>query len=201
MPDRAPVGGGNTSADRGPGPAHVLVESNVVVTVIFAALMLAALCWDVVTRRIPNGLVATTFTVALVLRYVAGWGAVGAGLLGACLALLILMPLFALRAMGGGDVKLFVAVGAFLGPAGFVAALLASAIAGGVLGLAIAIRKGVLLPVLHGSKDLAVHGLTLGRAGARPTLDAPGAITVPYGAAIAIGSTAAWLMLGGIAPW
>ncbi len=172
-----------------------------VVTLVFCGLMLAALSWDVATRRIPNVLVFMTLGAGLALRAGAGWPALAAGLLGAGLALLITVPLFALRAVGGGDVKLLGAVGAFMGPMGFLFALVATALVGGVLGLGSAIRRGVLLPVLLDTKDLAVHGLTLGKAGARSTLDTPGAITIPYGAAIAIGSVAAWLLLGGTATW
>lgn len=159
----------------------------------FVAVMVAALFWDVASRRIPNGLVLLGVAIALVLRSIAGAAAFGAGVLGASLALGFGLPLFALRALGGGDVKLLVAVGAFLGPGDFVSALLASAIVGGVIGVLVALRRGVLLPVLYGVKDLLLHAATRGRSGTRVTLDSPGALKVPYGAAIAIGSLATWL--------
>ena len=117
-----------------------------ITTVAFVALMGTAAVWDVTRRKIPNLLVLAGLTGALALRALGGWPPLGAGLAGAGLAFVITFPFFLLRGMGGGDVKLFVAVGAFMGPAGFFAALLASAIIGGVLGLVLAIRRGVLLP-------------------------------------------------------
>jgi len=110
-------------------------------------------------------------------------------------------PLFALRAMGGGDVKLFGVVGIFMGPAGFFAALLASALVGGVLGLAAALRGGVILTALLRTRDLALRAATMGSSGERLTLDTAGAITVPYGAAIALGSIAVWFFYPGGWPW
>jgi len=172
-----------------------------IITLAFVAFVGAAAVWDVTRRKIPNSLVLAGLTGALALRALGGWPPLGAGLAGAGLAFVITFPFFLLRGMGGGDVKLFVAVGAFMGPAGFFAALIASAIVGGVLGLVLAIRRGVLLPVLLNVKDLAVNAATLGKVGERVTLDTPGALTVPYGAAIALGSLAVWFLLPGGVPW
>ena len=166
-------------------------------TIAFLAVMLAALCWDVATRRIPNALVVVGILCALALRSAVGPAALWSGMVGAVLAFGIALPLFALRAMGGGDVKLFAAVGAFVGPSMFLPAFVASAIVGGVLGIVYAVRRGVLLPVMLSSKDLMVNAATLGRSGERPKLGKAGAVTVPYGAAIAIGSIAVWFFSGG----
>jgi prepilin peptidase CpaA len=177
------------------------MEIRVLATAAFAGLMVTATIWDVSRRRIPNPLVLAGLVAGLLLRAPAGWDAFAGGLAGAGLALAVTFPLFALRGLGGGDVKLFAAVGAFTGPAGFIAALLASAIVGGALAVALAVRRGVILPVLLNVKDLAVNAATLGKAGERATLDTPGALTVPYGAAIALGSLGVWfLQLGGV-PW
>lgn len=170
-------------------------------TVAFVALMGTAAAWDVTRQRIPNLLVLLGLACALAFRALGGWPPLGAGLAGAALALVVTFPLFALRGLGGGDVKLFTAVGAFMGPVGFVAALLASAIVGGVLALVLAIRRGVLLSVLLSVKDLALNAATLGRAGERMTLETPGALSVPYGAAIALGSIAVWFLQPGGVPW
>ena len=97
--------------------------------------------------------------------------------------------------------KLIAALGAFTGPSGLLSALLASAVAGGILGIAFALRRGVLLPVMMSAKDLMTHGLTLGRSGERLTLESSTALTVPYGAAIACGSLFAWFALLERAPW
>lgn len=164
-------------------------------TISFVVIMALATVTDVRANRIPNALVVTGFVLALVLRVVVGWGALVDGLLGAGLALLLTVPLFALGAIGGGDSKLFAVVGAFMGPQGFVMALLASAVVGGLLGVAAALKRGVILPVLLACKDLFVNAATLGRHGSRMRLTSPGAITIPYGAAIAVGSVATWFLV------
>jgi len=166
----------------------------------FATFMVAAMISDVQTRRIPNGLVLAGLAFALVLRATAGTAVID-GVIGAFLAFAIVLPLFALRALGGGDAKLIAALGAFTGPSGLLDVLLASAVAGGVLGVVVALRRGVLLPVVLGAKDLIAHGLSFGRSGERPTLDSRAAVTVPYGAAVATGSLFAWFVLLERAPW
>jgi prepilin peptidase CpaA len=163
-------------------------------TVLFAGMLTAAMVMDLRTRRIPNRLTLAGVAAGLALRALGGADPLVAGSLAVALALAIGLPLFALGAMGAGDVKLLAAVGAFMGPAGFLTALLVSALVGGVLGIAVSVRRGVILPVLLGSKALALRAITLGRYGERTTLETPGAVTVPYGVAIGIGSLIAWLL-------
>lgn len=170
-------------------------------SVAFVALMVAAAGFDVMTRRIPNPLVLVGLVAGLTLRALAGGPAFTSGLAGVGLALAVTFPLFALRGLGGGDVKLFAAAGAFLGGWGFVYALIASGLVGGVIGLIWAARHGVLIPVFLNLKDLAVNAVTLGKAGQRMTLESKGAVTVPYGMAIAVGSLFIWFGLLEGAPW
>jgi len=76
--------------------------------IILAALVIAAAVFDLRTRRIPNWLCTAgpLWGVACQIVRFQCSGARGTGL-----ALLIYVPLFALRAVGGGDVKLMAAVG------------------------------------------------------------------------------------------
>jgi prepilin peptidase CpaA len=170
-------------------------------SIALGVVMVAAMTWDLVRRRIPNALVITGLVLGAAIRFTVSDASLVHGLMGAGLALVLTFPLFALRAMGGGDVKLFTVVGMFLGPMGFFLALLVSAVAGGAIGLLAAIRSGVILPVLLRTKDLGVNALTLGRKGERTTLESPTAVTVPYGAAIAIGSLAVWFIYSPGGPW
>jgi prepilin peptidase CpaA len=167
-------------------------------TGVFVGVLLIAALTDLRARRIPNLLTVTGFALALVLRSAAGGAAVVEGLLGAGLALAVMLPLFAMRGVGGGDAKLLIVVGAFLGPKGFVVALLATAIVGGVMSLAAAARRSVVLPALFNTGDLLKWVFTLGRRGERTTLLSPGAVSVPYGVAIAVGSAVALYMGGGL---
>ena len=65
-----------------------------------------------------------------------------------------MMPGYALGATGAGDVKLMAAVGAIVGPALVVSAFLFTAIAGGVLAVAIAMRRRRLSATLAGTGRL-----------------------------------------------
>jgi prepilin peptidase CpaA len=168
--------------------------SSSLVSLLFVGLMCAALWSDARDRRLPNRLMLATLLAGLVTRIGMGpWGVVSgleAVLLGAALG----VPLFLLGAIGGGDVKLVAAAGAFLGPRELLWALLL----GGALSLLLVgeeiVRRNVALPVLFRTKDLATHLLTLGRKGVRPLPDAPGAVKVPYGVAIAAGAVLAWFL-------
>jgi prepilin peptidase CpaA len=103
--------------------------------IILAVLVVVAAGFDLRTRRIPNWLCAAGFVAGVACHW-------REALLGAGLALLIYVPLFALRAVGGGDVKLMAAVGALAGPMAWIAIFLITAIAGGVMALVLIAAKG-----------------------------------------------------------
>jgi prepilin peptidase CpaA len=156
-------------------------------SMVFLGLMLLGLVSDMRTQRIPKWITVPGVVLGLTAGALAGWAGLGAAFAGAVLGMLVGTVLFALGALGGGDVKLLAVVGAFLGPMGLGYALLAGGAIGGILGLWIAIRRGVILPTLLNTRDLGMNLLTLGRRGDRMTLDSAAAIRVPYGVAIALG--------------
>jgi Flp pilus assembly protein protease CpaA len=158
----------------------------------FVSMVAAAAYLDLRYRRIPNLLTVTGLAVALALRAVEGMEPLTSGLLGAGLAALVTLPLFVAGALGGGDGKLLIAVGGFMGPDRLLGALLLIALIGGIMGLVDALRRKVVFPVLLNTVDLLKRMVTLGRSGHRPELSAPGAITIPYGVAIAIGAALWW---------
>jgi len=153
----------------------------------------AAAAMDVAWRRIPNALTLTGLCVALGLRALQGGGpAVLHGLAGAGMGLALSFPLFVLGGMGGGDVKLITAVGAFLAPIQLTYALLATALIGGLFALIVAARRGALRRVVRSSGGVAATlfaGLAM-RADLKslPTLETEGAIRIPYGVPIALGA-------------
>jgi prepilin peptidase CpaA len=104
--------------------------------IFLAVLVLAAALFDLRTRRIPNWLCAAGFVCGFACQTVRE-AAFGAGI-----ALLIYVPLFALRAVGGGDVKLMAAVGSIAGPTAWIAIFLITAIIGGVIALVLIAAKG-----------------------------------------------------------
>jgi prepilin peptidase CpaA len=161
-------------------------------TAAFVALVTTAVLMDVRSRRIPNWLTAAGLVVALLLRLLMGRDSLVDGLSGVGLAALVSLPLFAVGALGGGDGKLLIAIGGFMGGGRMAGALLLIAVVGGALGVLDAYRRGILVPVWLNSVDLIKHWLTLGRRGRKIGLSSPGAVTIPYGVAIGVGSLAWW---------
>jgi len=89
-----------------------------------------AALWDVRTRRIPNPLIIVGLILGLSL---AGFqGTFMSAISGAGLALALGIIPFALRALGGGDVKAAIVVGLFVGPAGILKVLLITALCSGL---------------------------------------------------------------------
>ena len=115
------------------------------VEIAAAVLVLAACVPDLKHRRIPNALTFGAAAVALAFHLATGgpsalaWSAAGWAL-----GVAMFFPIFALRGMGAGDVKLLGAVGAWLGPAQVVWVALFTSVAGGVLGLIVALSWGYL---------------------------------------------------------
>jgi prepilin peptidase CpaA len=166
--------------------------TGIVPAVAFVALVGTAGLYDIWTRRIPNWFTLCTLAVALALRAVEGLAPLGSGLAGALCGLLLALALFKLGALGGGDGKLLIGVGAFLGYERLPGALLTIGVLGGLLGVLEAARRGVILPAVLNAGNMIRRWLTLGRTGEQRTLKSPGAVAVPYGAAISAGAILWW---------
>jgi prepilin peptidase CpaA len=149
---------------------------------VVAALVGAGI--DLRTGRIPNSLTASTAVAGLTLA-VLGWSGqtIGAAAAGAALGLALMLPQYVFGATGAGDVKLVAAVGTLLGPGGVLAAVLFGAIAGGVLAVAHAWRRGRLTLTVT-----RVGRLVAAPAATRREIDAAAPATrFAYGPAIAGG--------------
>jgi prepilin peptidase CpaA len=118
----------------------------------------------------------------------------GAGFLhaieGGAIGLAALLPMYLLRAMGAGDVKLMAMVGVFLGPVDVLGAVLATFLAGGALSLGYAWRIGVLRRTLQNIRMVLCAGAVKVAGGSFPTLDDAPETTAkfPYAVAIAAGT-------------
>jgi prepilin peptidase CpaA len=164
-----------------------------VVLVVFAS---TAAFWDATTHRIPNKITVTGLAAALVLRAPLGLDVLVQGLAGAGIALAVAIVFYALRAIGGGDVKLLAGVGAFLGSTHIVGALALAAVLGAAFALGSVIRRGVLPLLLFNTLDLVKSLASLGRAGQRGKLDRSAVLTIPYGVPIAVGTLIWWFGKG-----
>jgi len=89
-----------------------------------------AALWDIRTRRIPNALVLVGLVLGLLM--VSFQGTWLDALAGAGLALGLGIIPFALRALGGGDVKAAIVVGLFVGPTGILKVVLLTALCSGI---------------------------------------------------------------------
>jgi prepilin peptidase CpaA len=104
--------------------------------ITLALLVILAALFDYRSRRIPNWLTLTGAITGIVLQSALHRTAgLTTSLKGMGLALLIYIPLYLLRGVGGGDVKLMAAVGAISGPANWLAIMLLTALVGGIFAI------------------------------------------------------------------
>jgi prepilin peptidase CpaA len=107
-----------------------------IATAGFGALLVAASCFDVLSLRIPNVIpLGLVVLFALQLLVEPGVHAPLDHFLAMAVMLLILMPVFVLDMLGGGDVKLLAAVALWLGMQKLVGLLILVGIVGGIFAL------------------------------------------------------------------
>lgn len=107
-----------------------------------------ATAWDLSQRRIPNKLIVIGLLSGLVLQtQIGGLAGLGLSLLGALCGLGLLIVPFAIRVMGGGDVKLTMVCGVFLGWLGVIEITLLASVFHGVLALGIVLTNRGLLAI------------------------------------------------------
>ena len=160
------------------------------------AIAIAGSVTDLRTRKIPNaltfGAAAGGFAFFLLTK---GWAGLGWSAGGWLLGGLLFLPMFALRGMGGGDVKLLAALGAWLGPSRVIWLALYTAIAGGVFALIVALSRGYARQAFANVGSLLMFWRV---AGLQPhpalTIDSATAVRLPYAIPIAAGlAVTLWL--------
>jgi len=157
----------------------------------------ASACWfDVRARRIPNWLTFPAAALGFIAATVAhgSHGAVSsaAGLL---VGVAIFFPLFFLKGLGAGDVKLMGALGAWLGTSKIFGVAFYTSLAGGILALALIVRHRYGRQAARNLWLLLTHWRV---AGMKPldelTLETSAGPKLPYALPIAAGVTLAfWL--------
>jgi len=135
--------------------------------------MVAAAAWtDLRTRRIPNWIPVSGAVIGVM------FGGLSS-LAGAALGFGIFIILYIVGGMGAGDVKLFSAVGALVGPQQLLIVFIFTGLIGGIAALALSLSRGRLRETLGKARALAVGIRTV------PTTDS---LRLPYGAIIAAGT-------------
>jgi prepilin peptidase CpaA len=170
---------------------------------LLIALLLIAVGVDLKSRRIPNVLVLVGLALAaLVHSWAKLQGAVPlAGtaawspLAGALTGLALMLPLYLLRAMGAGDVKLMAMVGGFVGAPTVATAVIYTLLAGGLLSLIFMLGRGVAAQTFSNLRYLLNDWMVrVGSAqGAEFAPLVNTAARLPYAVAIASGSVASLL--------
>jgi prepilin peptidase CpaA len=165
--------------------------------VILFALVLTAAWIDWRTYRIPNWLTLSGLAVALVYNASSAPGSTGIlpALGGAAIGLAVLLPLWVVRVMGAGDVKLMAMVGAFLGSSEVLYAVVLTFVAGGIAAIGFALWTRSTGRVAFNINELIRGGVLAaasGRAAPMPSIASVGKL--PYGISICAG-TIAWLAL------
>ncbi len=163
--------------------------------VSLVCVMTAAIS-DFHVRRIPNWLTLPSILLGLVLNGAFfGWSGLVLSLKGLGLGFLLLFFWYLLGGMGAGDVKLLSAVGAILGPRLVFFAFIWTAIAGGVIAVTVMISRKAVMQTFRNLKILIQSWVIAGsNSEANLTIRNQSLIKLPYGVAIAVGtSLAVWL--------
>lgn len=155
---------------------------------IAAIALLCFAAWrDIATRTIPDGASLALAAIGLVYRALDGLPAVAASVGAALLLGLVLTLLHARGYIGGGDVKLATALAVGLEPLDSWSMVVATTLAGGVLGLAYLVLQRIL-PARRASirrDNRSLPARLLSAEAWRIRRRGP----LPYGVAIAAGGT------------
>lgn len=163
--------------------------------VVLLALLTVAAVIDYRSYRIPNWL---TFSGAIFGMAFSALnpGIFGHGFLwslaGLGLGFIVMLPMYALRVMGAGDVKLMAMVGSFLGFESTFYALICTFIVGGIASIGFAATHRVLRRMFTNIRDIARLAAMSLVSGLRPDLQVNATQSVgrlPYGVSIAVGTS------------
>ncbi len=150
-----------------------------------AALLVAAALTDVAWRRISNWNTVAIAVAGVIAQWAAGGiGAAAGGMLAGIVIGALLAPFWIKRIIGGGDLKLAVAAGVWVGLARSPRYLLASALAGGLIAIVCYALSRRGLRAFIRANGYRLHASCWPRA-----LQKPGRpVVVPYGVAFAAGA-------------
>lgn len=158
------------------------------------ALTLIAGLVDFRTRKLPNWLTVPAIVAGVTLRTaMAGWPGAKASLEGLGLALVLLLPLVLLRALGAGDWKLMGAVGAAVGPILFLFILFGSIMVSGLMAVVEMARTKRVKETFRNMMVLVRGFISFGlRKNPEISLDNPRLMKLPFGVAVAVSTAACY---------
>lgn len=161
---------------------------------LFALLLMAASV-DLHIRRIPNALIFMGLCISAGFALVQNAQGLFPWAVGALCGLALGLPLYAVEALGAGDVKLLALVGSFVGFPLILRALLYTLLVGGLWSLSVALQRRQLKMTLVHLWQLVKAGLQLRpqrrdrpRVASVTLIERAAQETLPYAIAIALGS-------------
>jgi prepilin peptidase CpaA len=162
--------------------------------VVLALVVFTAGVYDFRFRRVPNWLVLVALILGIALNvFLFELPGLWLALKGLGLAFLIYFPLYLVRGMGAGDVKLMAAVGALVGPSNWFGIFLITAVLGGLMALFLVLTKGRARRTF-GNIGHILRSLVYRQApyAGRPELDVqtPHGVRLPHAVVIALGAMA-----------
>lgn len=167
----------------------MLSEADLSVLVVLTVVLIAfivSLYFDLRFQRIPNLLCLSVFFIGIGIQfYFNQFSGVLNGLLGSGLAILILFPLFYFKALGGGDVKLMIAVGMLLGPTQLVWSVAFATICGALTSLLLSIKNAGINGIKETIKRY--YQCFYLQQYFKPSAGEAAALRVPYAPALALG--------------
>lgn len=159
--------------------------------VALSALVGIASLYDIKSRRIPNWLIAIGIISSLCFHMFSGYGyGFTFWATGLLVGFLFFLPLYVMRAMGAGDVKLMAAVGSFVGGIAAFQTVILTLLAGGVMALLVVLWNRSWKLVSENLR-LIITSMTISVLTTQlPKAEAPvkSAGSLPYGVAIATGT-------------
>lgn len=161
---------------------------------VFSLLLVAVAVVDIRERRVPNAAVLVLLALGLAFSLTTRplGGALSASVLGCALGFGLFIAFWPMGLIGAGDVKLFAAIGVWLGPAATWSAALIAALLGGAMAAYSLMRSGQLAGAVQ-RIFLAVSSRSAAVMVPPPDDAASRSGHVPYAVAMAAGAlVVAW---------
>jgi len=165
---------------------------SLVVQALLLLVVVTAAIFDYKERRVPNWLALAGLLRGVSVNFgLSQTDGLVTSLEGLGLAFLIYFPLYVLRGMGAGDVKLMGAVGAIVGPANWLWILVLTSMFGAVMAIILVLYKGRLRRTFQNLGMLLIS-VRYGQAPyeSNPELDVRNeqAVRLPHAISIALGA-------------
>jgi prepilin peptidase CpaA len=175
-----------------------------IIQALLLLIVIPAALFDSRQRRVPNWLALAGLLLGIGLNtFLYENAGFWTSLKGLGLAFLIYFPLYLLRGMGAGDVKLMAAVGAIAGPSNWLGIMVLTALFGGVAAIVLVTAKGRIRKTFENIRMILLSARHLQAPyDANPDLDVHSnqSLRLPHAVVIAFGTFGLLLAAGIWAP-